>query len=396
MRPLSFTKNLGGFNKAYDAIRAGYVPGVTVEQFRRRCGLGSDLSLLVTEFFLGTQIHGNEEYILADTLIAQTLSQKYSPLIARLYFFALNLNMPGERLKDEHLNPAEMQNTLMREHLFIEDGFRATNFDKDRSIEPTVRAFGGFTSPAALRKWVNNYHYMAEQCDFVVTPDDHIETFPDTWGALALRLFFERYAALNAAPDVNALVSTAQARELHKLIGVRQSWLDDRIAGAAEMFLSDEGYMFLGFEESNAERRAAKAGTAPPAPEGETQRRKTVMQQIVRRGKNLRFLHEVYAGECQLSGVRLIMPDGSFSTDCSHIRPLGKPHSGKDDVANMLSLSPTMHRLFDRGCVRIDPDTLSISMLYGNDLPHRPRLLVRGNHVIRPANLAYHVSNILR
>lgn len=396
MRPLSFTKNLGGFSKAYDAIRAGYAVGVTVEQFRRRCGLGPDLSLLVTEFFLGTQIHGNEEYILADTLIAQTLSQKYSPLIARLYFFAINLNMPGERLRDEHLNPAEMQNTLMREHLFVENGFRAANFDKDRSIEPTVGGYGGFTSPTALRKWVNNYHYMAEQCDFVATPDARLETFPDTWGALALRLFFERYAALHPVPDVNALMSAARARELNKLIGVPKSWLDDRIAGAAEMFVSDEGYMFLGFEESTAERTAAKSGTAPPAPEGETQRRKTVMQQIVRRGENLRFLHEVYAGECQMSGVKLIMPDGSFSTDCAHIRPLGKPHSGKDDVANMLSLSPTMHRLFDRGCVRIDPDTLAISLLHGNNQPHRPRLLVRGHHVIGQTNLAYHISNILR
>src|SRR5882762_87312 len=136
MRPLSFTRNLGGFRKAYNAIRRGYVAGVTVKQFRQRCGLGTDLSLLVTEFFLGTQIHGHEEYILADTLIAQTLTQPYNRLIARLYFFALNLNMPGERLKEEHLNPAEMQNTLVREHLFIDDGFRVQRFDKDRSIEP--------------------------------------------------------------------------------------------------------------------------------------------------------------------------------------------------------------------------------------------------------------------
>lgn len=90
------------------------------------------------------------------------------------------------------------------------------------------------------------------------------------------------------------------------------------------------------------------------------------------------------------------MPDGSFSIDCAHIRPLGAPHSGMDDVSNMLSLSPTMHRLFDRGCVRINPDTLAIELLHGNEAPHRQRLSVRGNHVIDPANLAYHVAKILR
>jgi len=83
MRPLSFTRNLGGFRKAYEAIRAGYASGVTVKEFRTRCGLSSDLSLLVTEFFLGTQIREREEYVLGDTLIAHTLSQPYSVLVAR-------------------------------------------------------------------------------------------------------------------------------------------------------------------------------------------------------------------------------------------------------------------------------------------------------------------------
>jgi hypothetical protein len=396
MRPLSFTRNLGGFRNVYKAIRAGYAPGVTIKQFQDRCGLSHDVSFAITEFFLCTQIYGREEYIVADTLIEQTLSQPYNRLLARLYFFALNLNMPGERLKEVHRNPAEMQNTLVRDHLFIDDGFRAERFDKDSSIEPTVRGFGGFTSRDALRKWVNNYSYMAEQCDFVQTPDGRVETFADTWGALALRLLFERYVVTNPAADVSTLVSAAQTIELHKLIGVPREWLDGRVDGAAEMFVSDHAFVFLGFEESDAERKAATRGAAPPPPQGETKRREAVIQQIIRRGENRSFLKTVYSGECQLSGVRLVMPDGSFSIDCAHIRPLGVPHSGADDVGNMLSLSPTMHRLFDRGCVRIDPETLAITLLHGNDVPHRPQLLIRGDHVLRPANLAYHATKILK
>ncbi len=90
------------------------------------------------------------------------------------------------------------------------------------------------------------------------------------------------------------------------------------------------------------------------------------------------------------------MPDGSFSVDCAHVRPLGRPHSGEDDVSNMLSLSPTMHRLFDRGCIRIDPDTLSIRLLHGNHIPHRDRLVLKGGHRIKRQNLDYHVSEVLR
>lgn len=344
-------------------------------------------------FFLG---NANQEYILADTLISQTLSQPYNRLIARLYFFAINLNMPGERLKADHRNPAIMQNTLVRDHLFIDGGFSAERFDKNRSIEPAVKQFGGFTSQDALRKWVNNYSFMAQQCEFVWTPDGRVETFAETWGALALRLFFERYTATNPSPDVNTLVSAAVGKELHKLIGVPKSWLDGRIDGAAEMFLSDQESIFLGFQESETERRAAERGAQPPPPRGEAQRRKALIQQIIRRGENRKYLQTVYAGGCQLSGVKHIMPDRSFSIDCAHVRPLGAPHCGADDVSNMLSLSPTMHRLFDRGCVRIDPETLAIQLLHGNNLPHLQRVLIRGNHVLRQANLAYHVANILR
>jgi hypothetical protein len=395
MRPLSFTRNLGGFEKAYKAIRKGFAPGITVRQFRERCGLGQNVSLVVTEFLLGTHVQNGEEIILTDSLITHTLSQPYSRLTARLYFFALNLSMPGERIEEEHLNPAEMQNTLMREHLFTDRCFRTASFEKDQ-VEDIIREFNIFKTNRTLRKWVNNYTYMAGQCGFVPAPDGHLETFPDNWGPLALRLFFERCAAVIPAPDVDTLVSAGQARELYKLIGVPKRWMDSRIAGAAEIFLSDQNELLLGFEESEGERRAAKRGIAIPPTGGETQRRERLTQQIIRRAQNRTFLQTVYEGECQLSGVKLRMPGGAFSIDCAHIRPLGVPHDGEDDVSNMLSLSPTMHRLFDRGCVRIDPDTLSITLLHGNDLPHREKLLIRGTHVIHPGNLSYHLSNILK
>ncbi len=221
LRPLSFTKNLGGFQNAYAAIRKGYAPGISVQQFRRRCGLGDGQSLLVTEFLLGTQIQGDEERILADTLVVQTLSSPHSPLIARLYFFAINLNMPGERIKELHSHPADIQNELVRQYLYADDSLQPQSFDKDRSLEPTVKGIGQFHSRDALRKWVTNYSYMFGQCGFVPTPGNRLETFPDAWAALALRLFFERYAATNPNPDAVELIAEAKSRELHKLLGVQ-------------------------------------------------------------------------------------------------------------------------------------------------------------------------------
>jgi len=396
VRPLSFTRNLGGFEKAYNAIRRGYAQDTTVKQFRERCGLSSDVSLLVTEFILATKIRDGQEIIVVDELITETLTRPFGPLIARLYFFAVNLNMPGDRLKEEHLNPAEMQNTLVREYLFRGNGFRVSQFDKDRIIEPAVKTFGGFTSEDALRKWVNNYSYMAEQCSFVATPDGRYETFADSWGLLALRLFFERYSVTHTSMDPSALIAEARSREIYKLIGVPPRWLENRLEGAAEMFVSGQDQMLVGFPEGQAERKAAQLGTLPPPLGGEARRREATFRQILRRGENRRFLLKVYQGVCQISGVKLVMPDRTFSVDCAHIRPLGSPYFGKDVVGNMFSLSPNMHRLFDRKCVRIDPESLSIKLLHGNDLPHRSHLLIRENHRIDKANLSYYLAKILK
>ena len=90
------------------------------------------------------------------------------------------------------------------------------------------------------------------------------------------------------------------------------------------------------------------------------------------------------------------MRDGTFSVDCAHVRPLGAPHDGPDDVRNMLSLSPTMHRLFDRLCVRIDPTTFAVQLLHGNDHPHLPKLLVRPEHQLSSQQIKYRASLIVR
>lgn len=393
LRPLSFTKNIGGLDKVYDAIRKGYVPGITVDEFRKRSGL-QGLSLVVTEFFLCTLVRNDSEYVLEDTLVNQSLTRaRFDKTLARLYFFAMNLNMPGERLRNDHRNPAALQNIISKRS-YAETGWVHALFDKDSELEPFVKREGEFKS--AARKWVTNYWYMLQQCSFVTRPDGTIETFADSWGLLALRLFFERYSALNPAEDPDALVNAAYKYELHKLMGVPKSWLDKRLEGAADMFLAEEFYAFEPSEESREERKAIKSGADLPPPGEAAKRREVKIGQLIRRGDNRKFIKDLYKGECQLSGVVLKIPDGGFTVDCAHIRPLGMPHNGPDDYRNMLSLSPSMHRLFDRGCIRIAPGNLSINLLHGNDIPHLSKLLVKPEHPLSRDHLAYYNENLLR
>lgn len=164
------------------------------------------------------------------------------------------------------------------------------------------------------------------------------------------------------------------------------------------MFLAEEFYAFEGFEESSEERKAAQLGQPTPTPSaGSAARRRQVkIRQLIRRGDNRRFVQNLYGGKCQVSGVILRVPGGGFTVDCAHIRPLGWPHNGPDDVGNMLSLSPTMHRLLDRGCVRIDPTSLSIGLLHSNDIPYLRKLLVKPEHRLSKEHLAYYSHHLLK
>ncbi|HYC56720.1 MAG TPA: HNH endonuclease, partial [Candidatus Binatia bacterium] len=198
------------------------------------------------------------------------------------------------------------------------------------------------------------------------------------------------------AVDVSGLVAAARSAELHKIMGTTEEWLEQRLGGAAELFVTNRTATFEGFEETPEEREMA-AGRSPLAqPTGvQVRRRYRQMAVILRSNANRAFLLRAYGGRCQLSGAVLRLADG-VSMDSAHIQPLGAPHEGPDDVGNMLSLSPTMHRLFDHGAIRVDPENLEIRLLHGNDLPHLPRLSLHPDHRIDVDRLRYHARRIVR
>jgi hypothetical protein len=397
MRPLSFTRNLGGLSKVYYAIKRGYAPGITVPEFKKRCGLDNALSHLVVEFFLFTQVRARVEYVVRDTLIEQTLARpKFDLVLARLYFFAVNLAIPGERVRTDQQEAGRLQRHVLGEHIYVDNAWHLERMDKSASLEPFVRTVYRFPS---VRKWVNNYSYMMKQCKFVGRPDGTIETFPDTWGLLALRLFFERYSYAKSEHDVESLASAALRERVNQLIGVDKSWLAARVEGAADIFVRRESYdLDIGIE-GEEEREAAKRGRPMPKPKAGSpaQRRAISIDKIERRGDNRRYIRDLYRGVCQVTGITLRLPGDDFTVDCAHIRPLGIPHQGPDDVGNMLSLSPSIHRLFDRGCIYINPTDLSVKLLHGNDeLPHLDRLIVSDTHRLESEHIAYYNAKILR
>jgi hypothetical protein len=56
---------------------------------------------------------------------------------------------------------------------------------------------------------------------------------------------------------------------------------------------------------------------------------------------------QLYAYCCQICGYRIELPKGVPYAESHHIKPLGSPHHGKDEIGNILCLCPNHHAELD-------------------------------------------------
>lgn len=259
-RPLSFTKNLGGFENLHRAIRAGFEPGINVREFTKK--LPGDLRTrapVIYEFFLATKVVDGTEYVFEDTLIRHTFFKDYCTTHARLYFFALLANLPGERTNSKHLSPGEPQNNYVRTKAHDGSGWLSSSWDLG-TIKPWVRT--NVALSGGREKFATNFHHMFERCDFTILSSGHIRTFANYWAPLAIQLFFDRVSLSNDLSDTS-LVALAKKAEIHKLLGVSQDWFAKVIPGAARAYKQKRPDVFIATKESAEERQ--RMGTKSPA-----------------------------------------------------------------------------------------------------------------------------------
>lgn len=99
---------------------------------------------------------------------------------------------------------------------------------------------------------------------------------------------------------------------------------------------------------------------------------------------------ELYSDQCQACETRLITAGGPVSQG-AHIRPLGAPHHGVDNLGNVLCLCPNCHVLFDGLVMWVDPE----GMVYLHGKPTK-RLTVRADHRINSIHFDYHLERCER
>jgi putative restriction endonuclease len=121
---------------------------------------------------------------------------------------------------------------------------------------------------------------------------------------------------------------------------------------------------------------------AEPAP-----RYEATVSRLVRDTRITRQVKALHGYRCQVCGERLATPAG-FYAEAAHIRPLGAPHHGPDNLSNVLCLCPNHHALFDFGSFGIAADFTLLG------LPGRLRILPA--HQPALGQLAYHRQHIYR
>ena len=110
------------------------------------------------------------------------------------------------------------------------------------------------------------------------------------------------------------------------------------------------------------------------------------IQRIVRDTAVTRQVKRMYDFTCQMCSLVLPTPVTPYA-EAAHIRPLGRPHDGRDALDNVLCLCPNDHVLFDFGAVTVLPESLTIT-----GEPHlegRP-LVIAPAHRIDLVNFDYH------
>jgi putative restriction endonuclease len=159
---------------------------------------------------------------------------------------------------------------------------------------------------------------------------DRVQEFPDPVPRDYLGQPVERWLRDITADNRNVLSSGASVR-----------WLEPE-EGQLILELGHAGQLgVVEYPESNATAEVLVA-----------ERAHRVVEAVTRDARFRRQVMAAYAFKCAITGLEVgSLPEGRATRllDAAHIRPVGD--KGSDAVSNGISLTPTVHRLFDEGLV---------------------------------------------
>ncbi|MGW6310166.1 HNH endonuclease [Streptomyces niveus] len=163
---------------------------------------------------------------------------------------------------------------------------------------------------------------------------------------------------------------------------LRESYLGDVDQPALMERLGLAGYETASgrMEEAEGQDRDEEGNSGPAS------RRRTNVARIVRDARLVARVKWLHGDECQVCGLQLPIRFANYS-EAAHIRGLGRPHNGPDELANLLVLCPNHHVQFDGLAIYIRRDGTVLSTRdesWVGDLRRHP------DHLISEDHLRYH------
>lgn len=137
-------------------------------------------------------------------------------------------------------------------------------------------------------------------------------------------------------------------------------------------------------------RRTGQPAVVPEGPRpddlGPSARRQVMVSRLERDLALTLAIKELHGYRCQVSGTSISTPSGPYA-EAAHIRPLGHPHDGPDNLSNLLCLCPNDHVRLDRGVLVISDDFEVVAATSGETVGE---LRVHEDHWLDPATIRYH------
>ena len=83
------------------------------------------------------------------------------------------------------------------------------------------------------------------------------------------------------------------------------------------------------------------------------------VKRIIRDTKIIKELKALHSNTCQICGLRIKITGNTFYSEGHHIKPLGKPHHGKDEKENIIIVCPNCHAMCDYGDIKLELDAIT-------------------------------------
>lgn len=383
--PGSFSKNFAwhrtGLRRLHDVIRAGFrdsLRSVSREQWRNDSGIDDPfLELIPINFFM----HNKDGAMSVDELVYQSVARPHTIRFDRLALFALHLNRVGHGPRVVE-RPAMWANEFVRERLWSAEVWHESALP-NASIDPFIEDRMAAQRDVRI-KCRNNYRHLFELCEYWPTTLSLINSGAEQWISSALFLAWDRFILERGSPRRQALLDLISHEEIHKLLGVSETYALQHAESITDLYLSVGNIGRFSDPESILEpAEIPEENKTDWIDQDESdkivERRAIEVQAQVRDRKKAAALKQHYDNTCMFCGIRLQIAPVRFYSEAAHIKPLGKPHSGPDKASNMLVLCPNHHLQFDRGILtlRLRGGDYEILSKVGDDPLHHAKLTLR-------------------